>query len=75
MLAGTVGDPVNPPAEGDKASGAIRAEQIRLAGDAAQLSTLDCVLAGTVSDTIFEGERMVYEVACAAIGDEVIRVF
>ncbi|WP_027156435.1 ABC transporter ATP-binding protein [Mesorhizobium sp. WSM2561] len=75
MLAGKLGDPANPPAEGDKASGAIRAEQIRLAGDAAQLSTLDCVLAGTVTDTIFEGERTVYEVACAAIGDEVIRVF
>ncbi|RUU45153.1 ABC transporter ATP-binding protein [Mesorhizobium sp. M6A.T.Ca.TU.002.02.2.1] len=75
MLAGKIGDPANPPAEGGNASGAIRAEQIRLASDAAQLSKLDCVLAGTVTDTIFEGERMVYEVACAAIGQEVIRVF
>ncbi len=46
MLAGMVGDPVNPPAEGGKASGAIRAEQIRLAGDASAAVGARRVLAG-----------------------------
>ncbi len=75
MLAGTIGDPGSAPAIGSTAAGAIRAEQIRIAGDAAALVGLDTTLAGTVSDAIFEGERVVYEVTVPALGDTVVRVF
>ncbi|OBZ95777.1 ABC transporter ATP-binding protein [Pararhizobium polonicum] len=74
-IAGIVGDERNPPQAGGKASGAIRAEQIRLAASAAALSALETVLEGTVSDAIFEGERIVYEVRVPVLGGEPLRVF
>jgi len=56
-------------------SGAIRAEQIRIAGVGAALSGLDTVLAGHVADSIFEGERVVYEIAVPSLDGLVLRVF
>jgi len=74
-LPGIVADPRNSPEAGTAASGAIRAEQIRLSSDGRTLSGLDTVTQGVVSDAIFEGERVVYEVRVAALGDAVLRVF
>ena len=60
---------------GGQASGAIRAEQIRLAADEASLKEFDTVLAGKVADAIFEGERMVYEVSIPALAALTFKVF
>ncbi|WP_045392095.1 ABC transporter ATP-binding protein [Falsirhodobacter sp. alg1] len=48
---------------GSVAQGAIRAEQIRISATAADLASCDTTLQGTVTDTIFEGERLLYFVA------------
>ncbi|MDK1389558.1 ABC transporter ATP-binding protein [Sinorhizobium sp. 8-89] len=74
-IAGIVGDERSPPRVGERASGAIRAEQIRIAANAASLSGLETVLEGTVCDAIFEGERIVYEVRVPALAGEALRVF
>ncbi|PRD42002.1 polyamine ABC transporter ATP-binding protein [Phyllobacterium phragmitis] len=74
-LPGVVGDASNPPKAGGTALGAIRAEQIRMAGDAAALAGLDMVQQGTIADAIFEGERVVYEVRVPSLGDALFRVF
>jgi putative spermidine/putrescine transport system ATP-binding protein len=74
-LAGTVGDPARPPRTGQSASGILRAEQIRIALQKDNLERLDSVVSGTVTDAIFEGERVVYEVAIPAFGGLVIKVF
>jgi putative spermidine/putrescine transport system ATP-binding protein len=50
-------------AEGAPVRGAIRAEQIRISADPAQLSDCDTRLDGEVRDVIFEGERLLYLVA------------
>lgn len=75
MLAGLAGDPDHPPQPGSAASGAIRAEQIRLATAAEHLGTLDTVMPGVIADAIFEGERVVYEVGVPALDDAMLRVF
>jgi putative spermidine/putrescine transport system ATP-binding protein len=62
-------------AAGAKVAGAIRAEQVRIAADAADLSRLETVFSGTVADAIFEGERIVYEVTVPALGGARVRVF
>jgi putative spermidine/putrescine transport system ATP-binding protein len=54
---------------------AIRAEQIRLANRASDLADLPTVLAGRIADAIFEGERIVYEVAVPALNHSVLRIF
>lgn len=74
-LSGIAGDERNLPKTGAGASGAIRAEQIRISADEAALSGLDTVMKGVISDAIFEGERIVYEVRVATLGDAVLRVF
>jgi len=62
-------------AAGAPAKAALRAEQIRIAADPGRLAGLDAVLAGTVVDVIFEGERVVYEVRPEAAGLPILRVF
>ena len=74
-LAGTWAGASADPEDGMAISGAIRAEQIRVAGEAVALSGLDTVLAGEVTDAIFEGERVVYEIAVPSLGGIVLRVF
>lgn len=74
-IAGIVGDEGAQPAEGDEVVGAIRAEQIRIGATPGQMSGLATVLAGEVTDAIFEGERVVYEVRVPALLGDVLRVF
>ncbi|MBL8591800.1 MAG: TOBE domain-containing protein, partial [Devosia sp.] len=50
------------PAVGAAVTGALRAEQVRLAASEAELSDCQTVGRGTVRDAIFEGERLVYEI-------------
>ncbi|MCE6951599.1 ABC transporter ATP-binding protein [Cereibacter sphaeroides] len=64
-LAGT---PAGPVPDGAPARGAIRAEQIRIAADAHALGPCETVLDGTVRDTIFEGERLLYIVDVESLG-------
>ncbi|WP_275786556.1 ABC transporter ATP-binding protein [Pararhizobium gei] len=54
---------------------AIRAEKIRIAPDRAGLAGADTIVEGIVMDAIFEGERVVYEVQVASLGDRLLRVF
>ncbi|MFB2552800.1 ABC transporter ATP-binding protein [Ensifer soli] len=61
--------------QGGRALGALRAEQIRIAPAATGLDRLDVTVDGSVTDAIFEGERIVYEVAVPALGDMPFRVF
>ncbi|MEM7711772.1 MAG: ABC transporter ATP-binding protein, partial [Pseudomonadota bacterium] len=64
------------PAEiGAPVSAALRAEQVRMAANAEPLGPLDTIRTGTVRDTIFEGERVVYEIAPDGMGLETLRVF
>ena len=52
---------------GEAVRGVIRAEQIRIASRKEDLLELETVLGGTVSDVIFEGERLLYEIAVPAL--------
>ena len=74
-LAGAAAAGANPPPPGSPAIGALRAEQVRIAASAAELGELATVVPGVVADTIFEGERVVYEVAVDALGGATVRVF
>ena len=51
--------------DGTPARGAIRAEQIRIAADTAQLAGCETCLQATVRDVIFEGDRLLYLVHVA----------
>jgi putative spermidine/putrescine transport system ATP-binding protein len=62
-------------APGARATAAVRAEQIRIAADRSALSGLDTVLEGKVSDVIFEGDRVVYEVRASLPEEALLRVF
>ena len=73
-LAGRTGNGFRP-AAGVAARGALRAEQIRIGGGREALGDVDTVFGGTVTDAIFEGERVVYEVAVADLGGTTLRVF
>jgi len=56
-------------------TGALRAESIALAAKADDLKRFDSTAEGTVGDVIFEGERIVYEIAVAGMDGTVLRVF
>jgi len=60
---------------GAAARGAIRAEQIRVETDPARLEQLDTRLSGVVTDVIFEGERLLYEVSVPALGGATLRIY
>ena len=60
---------------GQHADAALRAEQIRVAGDEAGLAALDTRLAGTIAEVIFEGDRLVYTIALPALGGLALRAF
>jgi putative spermidine/putrescine transport system ATP-binding protein len=62
-------------AAGGAALAAIRAEQIRLAPDAGGLAGLDTIVTATVTEAIFEGDRMVYVVRPAGWHDQQLRLF
>jgi putative spermidine/putrescine transport system ATP-binding protein len=61
--------------KGTSVKGAIRAEQIRIADAQSKLVDLDAQFEGTVSDVIFEGDRLLYEVSVPVLGDQPIRIF
>ncbi|MEM7566972.1 MAG: ABC transporter ATP-binding protein [Pseudomonadota bacterium] len=65
----------DPVAIGAPVSAALRAEQVRMAANAEALGPLDTIRTGTVRDTIFEGERVVYEIAPDGMVLETLRVF
>lgn len=50
------------PSVGASVTGALRAEQVRLAASEAELAGCQTVRSGVVRDAIFEGERLVYEI-------------
>jgi putative spermidine/putrescine transport system ATP-binding protein len=54
---------------------AIRAEQVRIARHPDRARGLDTALEATISAVIFEGDRLVYEAACPALGGQVLRAF
>jgi putative spermidine/putrescine transport system ATP-binding protein len=60
---------------GDAAEGAVRAEKIRIAAGRDALVGLQTILPGTVSDVIFEGDRVVYEVDAKLPGSGPLRIF
>jgi putative spermidine/putrescine transport system ATP-binding protein len=64
MLAGTLSGGVVP---GTPATGIIRAEQIRIVESAAPLAECETVCQGTVTDVIFEGDRLLYAVYVPAM--------
>ncbi|GGE04192.1 polyamine-transporting ATPase [Aureimonas endophytica] len=62
-------------AAGGACEAALRAEQIRIAPEAARLDGLETCVNGRVTDCIFEGERVVYEIAVPSLSDAPLRVF
>ncbi|WP_274630170.1 ABC transporter ATP-binding protein [Arvimicrobium flavum] len=72
---GVLADESDAVREGAAAFGAIRAEQIRIAADPGALAGLETTLPGVVSDVIFEGDRIVYEIDVPLQHDPMLRVF
>ncbi len=60
---------------GASVMGALRAEQIRIASKDQSLDDMDADFQGTVLDVIFEGERLLYEVAVPELSAGTIRIF
>lgn len=60
---------------GQAADGALRAEQIQIAGAADALESLETTVEGTVEEAIFEGDRLVYAVRCPALAGASMKVF
>lgn len=56
-------------------SGALRAEQIRIAPRGGRLDDLETVVDGQVVDCIFEGDRVVYEIRVPDLAGVLMRVF
>jgi putative spermidine/putrescine transport system ATP-binding protein len=72
IIGTAAGDP--PPRPDGPAEAAIRAEQIRIAGFRKGVDGLDTCVEGTVEDTIFEGERIAYDVRVSELGGAKLRV-
>ncbi|MDX0477518.1 ABC transporter ATP-binding protein [Sinorhizobium medicae] len=62
-------------AAGLSCSGALRAEQIRIAPRGGRLDDLETVVDGQVVDCIFEGDRVVYEIRVPDLAGVLMRVF
>jgi putative spermidine/putrescine transport system ATP-binding protein len=75
LMVGAAAGPGGSLQIGARASAAIRAEQIRISPDLFALSGLETVLSGTVSDVIFEGDRVVYEILTVLPETGPLRVF
>ena len=54
---------------------AVRAEQVRIFSAATPPTALDTVFDGTVRERIFEGDRIVYEIACPALDAAAVYAF
>lgn len=62
-------------APGLSCSGALRAEQIRIAPMGGRLDELETLVDGQVVDCIFEGDRVVYEIRVPDLAGVLMRVF
>jgi putative spermidine/putrescine transport system ATP-binding protein len=60
---------------GSAAECAVRAEQVRIFRTDDPSAVFDNVYDGVVDQKIFEGDRMVYQIRCPALGDAVIFAF
>jgi len=60
---------------GSAAECAVRAEQVRIFRTDDPSAVFDNVYDGVVDQKIFEGDRMVYQIRCSALGDAVISAF
>ena len=60
---------------GSAAECAVRAEQVRIFRSDDHSAVFDNVNEGVVDQTIFEGDRMVYQIRCPALGDAVVFAF
>lgn len=60
---------------GETVEGAIRAEQVRISTDIKGAEGMDNILDGVVEQQIFEGDRMVYQISCPALGTAPLFVF
>jgi len=60
---------------GSRVTCAVRAEQIRISETATDLGNLNVVFNGTVTDVIFEGERVLYEISAPELGVEPLRIY
>jgi putative spermidine/putrescine transport system ATP-binding protein len=62
-------------ASGSKAECAVRAEQVRILSSDEHSEGFDNAFEGVVAQQIFEGDRMVYQIRCPALGDAAIFAF
>ena len=74
-LEGTMGGSRLTLALGETCTGILRAEQIRITVEKSALGSLGHAAEGVVSDAIFEGQRIVYEVKVPSLSDTLLRVF
>lgn len=74
-LQGSLAHQTVVPTANQSVRGAVRAEQIRIANEPGAVAHLDTVLQGTVTDSIFEGERLLYEVEMPALQGELLRIY
>jgi len=54
---------------------AVRAEQIRISAEKADLAKLDMVFEAAITDVIFEGERLLYELSVPQLSSDPFRIF
>lgn len=63
------------PSDGAAIDCAVRAEQVRVGATAEALRGVEQVLPATVTEVIFEGDRVVYGLRSPVLGDAVLRAF
>ena len=73
-LLGTSKSENSAPTQGASVQAAIRAEQIRLFRGKSENRECEAYFEGRVTDVIFEGERILYELSVAALSDALIRI-
>ena len=74
-LSGVLRSNPNGARTGAKVKCAVRAEQIRISADKAELDSLGAIFEGTVTDVIFEGERLLCELSVPQLGTDPVRIF
>lgn len=74
-LAGILRSNPNSATIGASVKCAIRAEQILISANKADLIGLSAIFEGTVTDVIFEGERLLYELSVPQLGNDPVRIF
>ncbi len=67
--------PENSLLSGSEAECAVRAEQVRIFRADDHSAVFDNVFDGVVDQKSFEGDRMVYQIRCPALGDAIIFAF